>query len=60
MCRAAHKVGINYILSSSSTTPLEEVIHSPPNNGFRSDPQFWFQIYIFQDREKIKALIERV
>jgi (S)-2-hydroxy-acid oxidase len=60
MCRAAHKVGINYILSSSSTTLLEEVIQAPPRNGIGSDPQFWFQIYIFQAREKTKSLIQRV
>ena len=60
MCRAAHKVGVNYILSSQSTTLLEEVIQAPPKTTIEGDPKFWFQIYIFQDREKSKDLIKRV
>ncbi|MDB5798491.1 MAG: alpha-hydroxy-acid oxidizing protein [Paucimonas sp.] len=52
LARAARRVGVPFILSGASTTPLETVA--------RENPDMWFQAYIPSRREVIKPLMERV
>ncbi len=42
-----------YVVSSNTTTPIEEIRES-------SDGPLWFQLYIWDDREKTKELIFKV
>ncbi|GAD98373.1 peroxisomal (S)-2-hydroxy-acid oxidase [Paecilomyces variotii No. 5] len=56
MARAAAKIGTGMILSTQSTTSLEDVIEAPP--GGRPE-NFWFQIYVSVDREKSASLVRR-
>lgn len=51
-CRAAHKLGIPYTLSTMSICSIEEVAKNV-------DKPFWFQLYVMKDRGFCKALIER-
>ena len=55
VARAAAKRGTFMILSSNSTSPLEEVMDAAGG----PDINFWFQIYISQDRVKSSNLIKR-
>jgi L-lactate dehydrogenase (cytochrome) len=51
-CRAAHKAGIPYTLSTMSICSIEDVAQA-------TGKPFWFQLYVMRDRGFIKALIER-
>ena len=51
-CRAAHKIGIPYTLSTMSICSIEDVAES-------TEKPFWFQLYVMKDRGFVKALIER-
>lgn len=51
-CRAAHKLGVPYTLSTMSICSIEEVAKNV-------DKPFWFQLYVMKDRGFCKALIER-
>lgn len=55
VARAAAQRGTFMILSSNSTSALEEVIDAAGG----PDADFWFQLYISQDREKSSKLIKR-
>ncbi len=50
--RAADAAGVPMILSSLSTTAMEDVVAA-------SMAPVWFQLYIFRDREITKALVQR-
>ncbi|HVL77005.1 MAG TPA: alpha-hydroxy acid oxidase [Noviherbaspirillum sp.] len=52
LARAARTVGVPFILSGASTTPLEQVAAEMPD--------VWFQAYIPSRREVIGPLVERV
>lgn len=56
MARAASAMGLNMILSSNSTTTLENVISA--RGKVRAAP-FWFQIYLSSDLERSVPLIKR-
>ncbi|MDD9937783.1 MAG: alpha-hydroxy acid oxidase [Myxococcales bacterium] len=51
--RAATAAGTSMILSSLSTTPVEEVVAA-------SGRDVWFQLYVYKDRAATRALVERV
>ena len=51
--QAAHAAGIPFALSTMGTTNIEEVASAGPN-GRR-----WFQLYLWRERDKSLALIER-
>lgn len=51
--RAAAKAGIPFSLSTMGTRSVEEVAQAAPA-GRR-----WFQLYLWKDREKSRALVER-
>ncbi|CAD7088335.1 unnamed protein product [Hermetia illucens] len=51
--RAAGKVGGIFILSTVSTTSLEEVAKAAPNTSK------WFQLYIYKDRSLTESLVRR-
>lgn len=50
---AAAKFGIPYTLSTMGTVSLEDVAAAAP------DARRWFQLYLWKDREKSIALVER-
>ena len=50
--RAAASVGTGMILSTLSTTPLEEVATA-------SEAPKWFQLYVYKDREITRSLVQR-
>jgi 4-hydroxymandelate oxidase len=50
--RAAASVGTGMILSTLSTTPLEEVAAA-------SDAPKWFQLYVYKDKEVTRNLVRR-
>ncbi len=50
--RAAARNGWGMILSTLSTTPVEEVRAA-------TGAPLWFQLYVFKDREMTRALVER-
>ncbi|KAF0765282.1 hypothetical protein AaE_002993, partial [Aphanomyces astaci] len=52
--RAASATGACYILSTISTTSLEDVAAANGPDGLR-----WFQLYIFKDRDLTRSLVER-
>lgn len=52
-CTAAEAVGIPYSLSTMGTRSIEEVAAAAP------DGQNWFQLYMWKDRERSMALVER-
>lgn len=57
VARAAIKLGVNMVLSSQSTTSLEEVISVKKNTpGY---PAFWMQLYLTKDASKSIPLIKR-
>ena len=51
--RAAQKAGIPFSLSTMGTRSIEEVAAAAPEG------RNWFQLYLWKDREKSKALVER-
>ena len=51
--RAAAKAGIPFSLSTMGTRSIEEVAQAAPEG------RKWFQLYLWKDREKSKALVER-
>jgi (S)-2-hydroxy-acid oxidase len=53
-CRAAQKMGTCMMLSSWSTTSLEEVADTSGEMGLR-----WFQLYVYRDRDLTRNLVLR-
>jgi L-lactate dehydrogenase (cytochrome) len=51
-CRAAHKAGIPFTLSTLSICSIEDVATTV-------DRPFWFQLYVMKDRGFVRSLIER-
>lgn len=51
--RAAQKAGIPFSLSTMGTRSIEEVAAAAPEG------RNWFQLYLWKDREKSRALVER-
>jgi len=51
-CRAAHKSGVPYCLSTASICSIEDVRAAV-------DRPFWFQLYILRDRGFVSSLVER-
>ena len=51
--KIAERLGIPFALSTVGTTSIERVSQSAPNGSN------WFQLYLWRDREKSLALIER-
>lgn len=51
--RAAQAAGIPFTLSSMGTTSIEDVASAGP------DGRKWFQLYMWRDRERSMALVER-
>ncbi|MFE1765412.1 lactate 2-monooxygenase [Streptomyces angustmyceticus] len=51
--RAAAAQGVPYILSSASSTPMEEVA------GAMGDGERWFQLYWAKDREVTRSFLQR-
>lgn len=51
--RAAQKAGIPFSLSTMGTRSIEEVADAAPEG------RNWFQLYLWKDREKSKALVQR-
>ena len=51
-CRAAHKAGLQFCLSTMSICSIEDVAE-------HTDKPFWFQLYVMRDREFIRRLIAR-
>ena len=52
-CTAAEAAGIPYTLSTLGTRSIEEVAAAAPNG------RNWFQLYMWKDRERSMALVER-
>jgi isopentenyl diphosphate isomerase/L-lactate dehydrogenase-like FMN-dependent dehydrogenase len=52
-CQAAEAAGIPYTLSTMGTRSIEEVAEASPNG------RNWFQLYMWKDRERSMALVER-
>jgi isopentenyl diphosphate isomerase/L-lactate dehydrogenase-like FMN-dependent dehydrogenase len=52
-CQAAEAAGIPYSLSTMGTRSIEEVAEAAPTG------RNWFQLYMWKDREKSMALVER-
>lgn len=53
LARAAGKLGLPFIVSSSSSVRLEEIARAAP------DTRLWFQVYVYRDRELVRSLIRR-
>ena len=53
LAKAAQSANIPYILSTFSTTSLEEIAHSAPD-------VCWFQLYVPQDESVMEDMIKRV
>ena len=51
-CRAAHKAGIPFTLSTMSICSIEDVAEEV-------NKPFWFQLYVMKDRGFVRSLIER-
>jgi L-lactate dehydrogenase (cytochrome) len=51
-CRAAHKAGIPFTLSTMSICSIEDVAEEV-------NKPFWFQLYVMRDRGFVRSLIER-
>ncbi len=51
-CRAAHKAGVPYCLSTASICSIEDVRAAV-------ERPFWFQLYIMRDRGFVASLVER-
>lgn len=52
-CTAAESAGIPYSLSTMGTRSIEEVAAASPNG------RNWFQLYMWKDRDRSMALVER-
>lgn len=59
MARAATSMGLNFILSSNSTTSLEDVMAARRQVGEGVAAPFWFQIYLASDLNLSVPLIGR-
>jgi len=53
LARAAGKLGIPFVVSSSSSVRLEDIARAAP------DTRLWFQVYVYRDRELVRSLIRR-
>ena len=51
--RAAEKFGIPFSLSTLGTTTIEDVVAAAPNGSN------WFQLYMWKDRDRSMALVDR-
>lgn len=58
VARAAASMGLNYTLSSNSTTSLEDVMVARRQVGETAAP-FWFQIYLLTDLNLSVPIIKR-
>ncbi|MDX3985736.1 MAG: alpha-hydroxy acid oxidase [Achromobacter sp.] len=54
LARCAAQAGIPYIMSTASTTSIEEVAHQTDSGATR-----WFQLYLLNDRDVTAAMVER-
>ncbi len=54
LARAAARAGIPLCLSTQSMASVEDIAQGAP------DANLWFQLYVWQDRDLTRALIERV
>jgi isopentenyl diphosphate isomerase/L-lactate dehydrogenase-like FMN-dependent dehydrogenase len=52
-CQAAEAAGIPFSLSTMGTRSIEEVAEAAPNG------RNWFQLYMWKDRDRSMALVER-
>ncbi|CAO1326559.1 unnamed protein product [Diamesa hyperborea] len=52
--RAAANANVLFIMSTLSTTKMEDIAAATPNS------EKWFQLYIYNDRELTKSIIRRV
>jgi isopentenyl diphosphate isomerase/L-lactate dehydrogenase-like FMN-dependent dehydrogenase len=59
MARAAASMGLNFGLSSNSTTSLEDVMAARRQVGEGVAAPFWFQIYLASDLNLSIPLIKR-
>ena len=57
--RAAAREGVPFVLSSLSTTRLEEVAKALDAAPENTDAQRWFQLYLYKDRKTGEALVAR-
>lgn len=57
MARAARIVGVNMILSSNSTTSMEDVMQAATFPQDKHSPSLWFQLYVLRDRGVTLELI---
>jgi len=55
LARAAAQAGIPFVLSTASTTSIEEVV----SRSAHADATRWFQLYILNDREATAEMIRR-
>jgi isopentenyl diphosphate isomerase/L-lactate dehydrogenase-like FMN-dependent dehydrogenase len=53
IARAAARHGIPFIISTSSSMRLEDIVASAP------DARAWFQVYIYKDRKLVESLVQR-
>lgn len=53
LARAAGKLGVPFVVSTSSSVRLEDIARAAP------DTRLWFQVYVYRDRELARGLIRR-
>lgn len=53
LAAAAQKANVPYVLSSFSTTPMEDIVNTAPTVS-------WFQLYVPRRRQHMQQLIKRV
>lgn len=53
LARAAGKLGVPFVVSTSSSVRLEDIARAAP------DTRLWFQVYVYKDRELARGLIRR-
>lgn len=52
VARAATAAGVPFVASCMAAVPIEEIMRDAPGSH-------WFQIYLWRDRELVRALVER-
>ena len=53
IARAARDMGIPFVISTSSSVRLEEIV------GAAEGGRIWFQVYLYKDRDLVRRLIHR-
>lgn len=53
IARAARNVGIPFVISTSSSVALEEIVRAAENG------RTWFQVYLYKDRDLVRRLVQR-